>query len=230
MELIVLSTPGNWNGLPTDDEVAKVNELFESGLQHFHLRKPMYSVSELRRWLSAVEPRYLGRVSIHSFHDLVLHFPVGGIHTSERQRRASLQSRQQDAFLLEQSPHLRLSSSFHDLSDLRFAPKIYDYTFLSPIFDSISQPHYKACFSSEELKTTVQNSKNKVIALGGVSAERIKDVADLGFDGAGLLGAIWQSSDPVVAFKECQSAAEEFPAAASYEVDESIRLQGLAAV
>ena len=41
------------------------------------------------------------------------------------------------------------------------------------------------------------HARNKVIALGGVTYERLPEVVDMGFDGAGMLGAIWYSKNPV---------------------------------
>jgi thiamine-phosphate pyrophosphorylase len=201
MELVVLSTPGQWKqdgvARTVAEEVHLVNELFDAGLSSFHLRKPMFSVAELKNWLSLVKPEHLQRISLHTFHDLVYDFQIGGIHTSERQRQASDQGRHQQEFLLEQFPALRLSSSFHTLSDLQFAPKIYDYTFISPVFDSISRPHYRAAFAREDVMEMLSHARNKVVALGGVTYERLPEVVDMGFDGAGMLGAIWYSKNPV---------------------------------
>ncbi|MCI5065706.1 thiamine phosphate synthase [bacterium] len=220
MELVLLSSPGFWGTSSEQEgdqreaiarEVELVNEIFENGLKQFHLRKPMFSVAELRLWLSQVSPEHLSKISLHTFHDLVFEFPLGGIHTSERLRKRCAQSRQQDEFLLDQFSHLRLSSSFHELADLRFAPKKYEYTFISPVFDSISKPHYRACFSRRELRETLALARNKVIALGGVCAERLEDVQGLGFDGAAILGAVWRSSTPLQSFLECRDACEALP-------------------
>ena len=227
MELVLLSTPGQWtqDGVvrSQEEEVALVNALFEEGLPLFHLRKPMFSVTELKNWLSLVKPEYMERISLHTFHDLVYEFPVGGIHTSERQRQASDQGRHQQEFLLEQFPKLRLSSSFHTLSDLENAPKIYDYTFISPVFDSISRPHYKAGFSPEEIIEMLSNARNKVFALGGICSQQIPEIVDMGFDGAGMLGAIWYSKNPI---KELEKTMAIIAASASTSQSSSGAFEG----
>ena len=215
MEVIVLSTPGEWSGGTaarggtTAQEVALINELFDRGLERFHLRKPRYSVSELRRFLDRIKPENRNKVVIHSFHDLALEYDLGGIHLSERQRKLHPQSRQQAEFLLEKCPQLKLSSSFHSLSDLRFAPRLYTYTFISPVFDSISKPHHLAAYREDELVDAVAHATNKVIALGGISIDRIPHTAQMGFDGVGLLGAVWKSSDPIRDFQAILAAAKE---------------------
>ncbi|MCL2260086.1 MAG: thiamine phosphate synthase [Fibromonadales bacterium] len=78
--------------------------------------------------------------------------------------------------------------------------------FLSPIFDSISKQGYKAKYSKEELREGIaawkKKHSQKLFALGGVEASNIAELAELGFDGAAVLGAVWYSSDPVGALEE----------------------------
>ncbi len=207
MEVIVMSTPGEWTGGNAKEEIAVVNSLFEKGLERFHLRKPRHSAPELRKFIERINPEHHNKVVVHSFHDLALEYNLGGIHLSERARKLHPQSRQQAEFIKEKRPELKLSSSFHSLSDLRFAPTTYQYTFISPVFDSISKPHHLSAYVEEELVAAVAQSKNRVIALGGVNLERINDAKRMGFDGVGLLGAIWESSSPVESFEAILSAA-----------------------
>ncbi len=64
-----------------------------------------------------------------------------------------------------------------------------DYIFLSPVFDSISKPGYKAVpFEPSQVKALPV----KTIALGGVTPERFDQVRANGFDGAAMLGYLWQ--------------------------------------
>ena len=101
-----------------------------------------------------------------------------------------------------QTKSLTLSSSFHSMENLRQADGIFDYVFLSPVFDSISKPGYvSSCVLQVEykLKTT------KVIALGGIQANNISEAKKLGFDGVAALGAIWQDPEKAeIKFKELQ--------------------------
>jgi len=86
-----------------------------------------------------------------------------------------------------------------------------DICLLSPVFDSISKFGYKAKYNSQELKEGIlawrdfqkkENRSQKLFALGGVDAENIAELAELGFDGAAVLGAVWHHPDPVEAFLE----------------------------
>ena len=68
-----------------------------------------------------------------------------------------------------------------------------DYVFLSPIFDSISKIGYESAFDDAEVLTAfLANSKQRVIAFGGVDADRIAICEELGFRGYAMLGDIWK--------------------------------------
>jgi thiamine-phosphate pyrophosphorylase len=85
---------------------------------------------------------------------------------------------------------------------------------LGPVFDSISKHGYKSKFSRDELKEGIAewralkpgNSEIKLYALGGIDAENIKELEELGFDGAAVLGAVWNYADPIGAFERILSA------------------------
>ena len=64
-----------------------------------------------------------------------------------------------------------------------------DYVFLSPVYDSISKQGYRARFSPAELRGQVDD---RVIALGGVTPERLPELSDAGFGGAAMLGCVWR--------------------------------------
>ena len=157
-----------------------------------------------------LDPKYMERIVLHTFHDLAMEYSLGGIHLSERQRKRCLQSREQVDFLTKQLGHLKLSSSFHALVDLQFAPKIYQYAFISPVFDSVSKPHHVSTFNRDELANMVCNATNHIIALGGITPERIADCDDMGFYGVGVLGSVWRSPNPIAAFRAIKESADKF--------------------
>jgi thiamine-phosphate pyrophosphorylase len=101
--------------------------------------------------------------------------------------------------------------SLHSFEELEKTSRDANVCFLSPIFDSISKFGYKSKFSHQELKEGIaawkavckkENRSQKLFALGGVAAENIAELAELGFDGAAVLGAVWHNSDPVEALLE----------------------------
>ena len=69
-----------------------------------------------------------------------------------------------------------------------------NYVFLSPIFDSISKQGYRSAFDHATLKKAAHEGiiDHKVVALGGVTRQRISLLAEYGFGGAAMLGDIWR--------------------------------------
>ena len=64
----------------------------------------------------------------------------------------------------------------------------------------------------DELRTllatrTATQRSTEVVALGGITAQTLPDCQALGFDGAALLGAVWDASDPVAAFMALKTAS-----------------------
>ena len=67
-----------------------------------------------------------------------------------------------------------------------------DYLFLSPIFDSISKSNYHSNFSHDELFEASKSGviDNKVIALGGVTFDKLPYLQSLHFGGVAMMGAL----------------------------------------
>jgi thiamine-phosphate pyrophosphorylase len=70
--------------------------------------------------------------------------------------------------------------------------KHFDYVFLSPIFDSISKAGYKSAFTEEMLKEASDKGiiDEKVVALGGVTFDKIPYLKKLNFGGAAMMGIL----------------------------------------
>ncbi|MEZ0215971.1 MAG: thiamine phosphate synthase [Rariglobus sp.] len=186
MKLIVISP-----------EVADAREhdvlakLFAAGLTTYHLRKPTWTRAELAGWLRALPAAFHPRIVLHSHHDLAAEFQVGGVHNAPTA-----------------TPFAPLRShAVHSLVELRGLLDARARLLFSPVFASISKPGYGPAFDHEELRAALALPRRaEVIALGGIDALRIPACGDLGFDGVAVLGAIWQSADPVRTFAELQNA------------------------
>ncbi len=176
MKLIVLSYPEFF-----DKENDVLTQFFEMGLQCFHLRK--YGSSELviRQFLDSLPQQYLNRIVLHHHHHLAEDYEVSGVHFN--------------TYTPYQNPvsNLKQSASCHSIEELEALSDKISYSFLSPIFNSISKPEYKSAFVDHfSLKQQLKSISNvEVVALGGVSADKIETASQLGFDGVAVLGAIW---------------------------------------
>lgn len=189
---------------PTEiiNETNIIHALFEEGLELFHVRKPNYSIEELRSFLSAINSRYYSKLVLHHHHDLAEEFQIDRLHFTEKDRL-----NKPNRFL---NPVRFLSTSVHSITDFNGLPNIFDYAFLSPIYPSISKQNYvpkKNAFKEIKMRT---NNYTKLIALGGISFENIEEVITNGFDDFALLGTIWNTEKSIKHFKKCQKIAHSF--------------------
>ena len=200
MKIVVLSMP-----FFIDDEIETLVALFEKGLDIFHLRKSDFSIEQSREYLNKIPAKFHKRIVTHHHHRLLEFYNLKGLHFTEARLRKDLHRIET---VRKQHPGIHLSASLHHLDDIKEKGPLFDYVFLSPIFDSISKPNYKAAFKLGTLYQFMRNTPVTVMALGGVTKDKIKKIKDLGFSGAVVLGSVWYDKSPLDAFLEIKKAAE----------------------
>lgn len=192
MKLILISPESGTS------ELDLINNLFDLGLEYFHIRKPHFSEEELREYILGISEKYYQRLIIHSFHHLALEFPFYGIHFTEKEK---LEGKLYDF----SGSH---SASFHSVEELQNCRIRYNYVFLSPIFNSISKDGYLSGFKKEELMTSLPLIQQRVVALGGVDLQNVHEVKEMGFSGVAVLGAVWNSKSPAEKFAAIRDEVE----------------------
>jgi thiamine-phosphate pyrophosphorylase len=182
--LAVISHPAMLPG-----EAAIIRHLFEGGLECFHLRKPDADEQAVRELLEAIPAAYHSRIALHAFHQLANEYKINRLHFTE-QHRVSLPKKGDASLEMLKEQGRILSTSLHDLATLQQLPAVFSYAFFSPVFDSISKQQYKGV-TGDGFYLNDEQKPVKVIALGGIDAGNIQTVADMNFDGAAILGTIW---------------------------------------
>jgi thiamine-phosphate pyrophosphorylase len=193
------------------DEHGMVHEMFRLGLRTYHVRKPKYTTDKLRSYLNKFDARYLDRLVIHTHHELAVPFKVKGIHLTERHRKKmKFGTWLTLKWVMFRRPNIQITTSFHVIQSItkNHNPQ-YRYVFLNPIFESISKIGYKSTFNEHSLREGLKKTQYKVIALGGVSYDKIDQVVDFGFHGFGLSGALWHNDDPVKEFQRITEKCKE---------------------
>ena len=183
MKWITITSPEFLSG-----EDTFIGKLFLQGLDLLHLRKPEASLEAYKQLLQIPE-QWHSRIVLHEHFKLAEEYKLHGIHLNR------LCSVAPNAF------HGSISCSCHTTEEVITQKESKDYVFLSPIFDSISKVGYHAAFSPTSLKqAAIENViDEKVIALGGITANNIPLVKEWHFGGVALLGDIWKRmSDPQV--------------------------------
>lgn len=180
MKLIVVTTP---TFFVEEDKI--ITALFDEGLDILHLRKPETAAMYSERLLTLIPAKYHHRIVTHEHFYLKEEFNLMGIHLNARNSK---------------EPHDytgHISCSCHSVEEVQRCKPLYDYVFMSPIYDSISKENYPSAFSPEELREA-QKAKiidTKVMALGGINEDNLLEIKDFGFGGAVVLGDLWNRFD-----------------------------------
>ncbi|NMH86003.1 thiamine phosphate synthase [Flavivirga algicola] len=184
------------------NELVILNQLFEAGLEYYHLRKPKKNYQEHCDYLDQVNTKYHSRIVVHFFHELINEYNLKGIHFQEQKRRDHIDNPGQYFKGLNMYGKT-ISSSFHDPDDLDHCEFEFDYHLLSPVFSSISKEGYKG------KGFDINYIDKRIIGMGGVTTDNLPEFDKLGFKGVGVLGGIWNHNKPVKAFKKMKSHFEQ---------------------
>lgn len=189
---------------------AKVNVDFS----RFHLRKPQAQSKEILTLLVQLPPYIQKKTVVHlppiletnkaELSQLLAgltenNLPIRGLHGSVQILSKLFQNTFQefsDAF-----QGLVISTSCHNTEEISKLPNFINSVFLSPIFPSISKVGHHQTWDFLNLKSQLlhlQESQSdisrQVIALGGVTLEKLPELASWGFQGAAMLGALnWEN-------------------------------------
>lgn len=188
MQLIVIS---NSNAIPNEPQI--INQLFEAGLTRFHLRKPGYDELQVAELLKQIDEQYHHHIALHQHHAIAKDFGMERLHYTEQHRLNTDTEK-----LAEQNRQgYILSTSVHDVATLQTL-KWFDNAFLGPVFNSISKPGYQAKFTGS-FYLDKQNINLNIIALGGIDVSNVNKIKAMNFDGAAVLGSMWNRPEQAVA-------------------------------
>ncbi len=193
-------------------EAALIVALQQAGAGIIHLRKPGADPNRLTALLDELKAAGADfqRLTLHGPESLARRYGFGGIHlkNDELDRRAEALSQHRDTKSSLESSTLRLSGSAHSWDEARRWAPVVDYLWLSPLFDSISKVGYRSGIDLTEASRWLLNARQpqdtantndptrfpypeRIVALGGISAENIVRVRMAGFGGAAVLGDLW---------------------------------------
>ena len=187
MKLIVVSSPDQVN-----DETSIINKLFELGLEYFHIRKPADTEEQVRKLIAGIEPDYYPCLSLHQHHSLAEEFGIKRLHYTENER-GKLNNNTLEGLI---SNGFILSTSIHDLSLLPSLNE-YHYVFFGPVYNSISKQGYTSVLPPG-FKLSKINGSPIIIGIGGIEAKNIAGIKKMNFDGAAILGSIWNNTKQAV--------------------------------
>ncbi len=182
MKIIAITPPH-----AVENEVVIIRQLFEKGVDIVHLRKHQSDIegedvnAYLREILSALTFAERSRIIIHDYPQLYYEYSLKGIHINK-----NITSFPEDYTGFK-------TRSCHSLVEIQKYKSEYDYLFLSPVFDSISKSEYKSSITDAMLqKASLEGLiDERVIALGGVTFDKIPYLQSLNFGGVAMIGGIY---------------------------------------
>ncbi|WP_160137998.1 thiamine phosphate synthase [Chryseobacterium sp. c4a] len=180
--------------IPKESEM--INQMFREGLDLLHIRKPWINKEEMTHFISSIDASFYAQLVLHSHYDLGKEFGISRFHFREEDRKEGKYTSFINGDII--------STSVHDITTYNALEKEWEYSFISPFFPSISKKGYGIGSTVKESLKERNNPDVKLIALGGIDFNRIQEVFDLGVDGVALLGAIWESEEPLDALKRCR--------------------------
>lgn len=178
MKLIAITTPE-----VGDEDVGLIRGLLRCGIDIIHLRKPCSDIRQCRKLLNELTENERKRIVIHDYPELYGEFSLKGIHINR------------NVTALPEDYTGSRTRSCHSFEEIVRYKNECDYLFLSPVFDSISKPGYKAGFSQEELRKASDEGiiDEKVVALGGITFDSIPYLKSLNFGGVAMLGSLYDA-------------------------------------
>jgi thiamine-phosphate pyrophosphorylase len=197
MQLMIVSSP-----MSVKDECHLINRLFDNGLEVFHLRKPELGIAGCKSILNGIDVQYHERIALHQHHELWFDYGINRLHFPEKQRKELFAHMAESNRLTLAGSYQGkiLSTSLHIMEDAETLCD-FDYAFFGPVFDSYSKPGYRSVSENgvdlHEAQFQGRKKNTRVIALGGIGLHTIGRMKRMGFDGAAMLGWIW--NDPLKA-------------------------------
>lgn len=171
--------------LPTfiNDEASRIAQLLLSGKADLvHIRKPESTAAQIEALLQQIPAELHSRLVLHDHHALAIKYQLYGVHLNGRNP------------LPPTGWKGSVSRSCHSLAEVEEWKPRCNYVSLSPIYDSISKQGYRSAFTPQQLSEAQQQGiiDHQVLALGGVTFEKINEVKATGFGGAMILGDAWK--------------------------------------
>ena len=205
MKITVIS---HWENIPNEFDL--IHQLFEAGLEHFHLRKPSMGIHKQEEFIKNIDREFYPRMVVHCYYTQALKFNMAGIHLPEHEREHWTSYNMMEIGKRHHDRGQTMSTAVHRLRDLENLEECFDYVHVSPVYKSLTKPHYLPKENWIEVVPELKEKKREIIGLGGVQVDNIEKIYNAGFDGIALLGSIWLDADKVVKnFKMIKKKVDE---------------------
>ncbi len=183
-------------------EVRAMEGFFAAGLERYHVRKPAWTGAALESWLLRLPREWASGIVVHGHGPLAARLGFAAHDRDEPGNPAASGA----------------SRSCHSVPSLQRHLPHYRAILFGPVFPSLTKVGYGPAvdFPWEELKSVLGKrapGDARVLGVGGITSSGLARCRELGFDGAALLGAVWNQDDPVAAYAGARDEAARLEAA-----------------
>ena len=183
--------------------VALLPRLAQAGLRALQIREKQLSPSALADFCAALQTS-LARISqdaptpalyLNDRADLALSLGLAGVHLREESLPLALHAP-------ELRRALRFGVSTHSLAGVLAAEKAgADFATFGPVFPTASKAAYGDPVGLRALEDAARQTRLPLLALGGVTPDRVAECLAAGAHGVAAIGAVWNAPDPVAALR-----------------------------
>ncbi|MCP4120851.1 MAG: thiamine phosphate synthase [Bacteroidetes bacterium] len=199
MRLIAFTYPGNH-----PKEAESLGEIL-SVVDALHIRKvPAITEQEMRNLLDGFPGEYLSGIWIHDHYHLAELYSLGGVHLT-REYLESNRLTPEAGIQKWNLKGVKASVTCSSMETLEILDKWADRIFIAPVFDSISKEGHTSKWNLD-FWSVPKGLNAEIIALGGVALDKLPLLIQKQFHGIAVLGALWQSNDPIELIKELKQA------------------------
>jgi thiamine-phosphate pyrophosphorylase len=165
---------------------------FAAGCRWASLREkdlPEKEQVQLARDVLPLARRFGARLTLHGDPGLALEAGVDGVHLPAGADAAA-------AHALLGSEKL-VGISIHSAAEARTLDRsVIDYAVLGPVYETASKPGYGPALGPEGVRQIARVASVPIIAIGGITSERVADVTEAGARGVAVMGNVMRSADP----------------------------------
>jgi thiamine-phosphate pyrophosphorylase len=130
--------------------------------------------------------RFGARLTLHG--DPALALGLDGVHLPAGADAAAARAALGRDALIGISIHAAAEAQRHD--------RTVDYAVLGPVYATASKPGYGPVLGPEGVRQIARGAPVPIIAIGGITPQRIADVMSAGAAGVAVMGSVMRSQDP----------------------------------
>lgn len=194
MQQILITTP-----YEVYAESAKINSLFEAGMEQIHIKKFVYTRKQTEKMILGINEEYRNRIVLHHNFDLAVLHGLQGIHIARNIIKNPLVKL--FVFMLKFFfPKLEVSTTFCNSRSIKNIGLV-DFAFVGPLYTKFSETNIKCNFNTFEMSTAVESCDIPLIGMGGIQKSNLSMVQNIGFTGIALKDSVWNEPNFMEAFQ-----------------------------